>query len=175
MRVKFRYAVWLIILLLIIGFFDSPAVVSSNIRVEVPCSVVSNTVVMTVTSDGTVSYGTVAIGTTKNTTSSGDTQTVKNESTASETVTFSIKSSDAIGGTAWTLGAAQGPNTFTHKASVDGGSHWDVQMTTANSYVTLITGVLAGSSQSFDLQIGMPTSVTDYGEHTITVTVLAAQ
>lgn len=125
--------------------------------------------------DGTVAYGRVAVGATEDTTASGvnDTQTATNNGNVAEE--FQIKSSNAIGGTDWTLGAAQDDNTFTHKASIDDGSTWDIAMTAADVYVVLKGNVAVDGTQTFDLQIGMPTTITDYGEHTITVTVLAME
>jgi len=123
--------------------------------------------------DGTVAYGTVAVGATEDTTASGvnDTQTATNNGNVAEK--FQIKSFNGIGGTDWTLGSSQGDNTFTHKASTDGGNNWSIAMIEAGTYYDLAASVLAEGYQDFDLQIGMPTSITDYGEHTITVTVLA--
>lgn len=125
--------------------------------------------------DGNVAYGTVAVGATEDTTASGvnDTQTATNMGNVAEK--FQIKSSNATGGTTnWTLESSQGDNTFTHKASTDGGSTWNIAMNTPDVYVVLKDNVAVNETQTFDLQIGMPTSITDYGEpHTITVTVLA--
>lgn len=123
--------------------------------------------------DGTVAYGTVAVGATEDTTASGlnDTQTATNNGNVAEK--FQIKSSHAIGAMDWTLGSSQGDNTFTHKASIDGGNNWSIAMEVAGTYYELVASVPAEGYQDFDLQIGMPTTITDYGEHTITVTVLA--
>ncbi|MCK4388142.1 MAG: hypothetical protein KAW00_05155 [Dehalococcoidia bacterium] len=131
------------------------------------------TIISITVTDGTVAYGTVAVGATEDTTASGvnDTQTATNNGNVAEK--FQIKSSNAIGATDWTLGSSQGDNTFTHKASIDGGNNWSIAMEVAGTYYELVASVPVDGSQTFDLQIGMPTSITDYGEHTITVTVLA--
>jgi len=141
-----------------------------ELRIDYTPAIISITL-----TDGAVDYGTVAVGATEDTTASGvnDTQTATNNGNVAER--FQIKSSDASGGAPWTLGAEQGSNTFTHTASIDGGSNWDIAMTAADTYYDLATSVPADGTQDFDLQIGMPTSVTDYGEHTITVIVLATQ
>jgi len=123
--------------------------------------------------DGNVAYGTVAVGATQDTTASGvnDTQTATNAGDVAEK--FQIKSSNATGTIDWTLGAAQGSNIFTHKASIDGGNNWSIAMEVADSYYELVASVAIAGNQTFDLQIGMPTTITDYGVHNITVTVLA--
>ena len=122
--------------------------------------------------DGNVAYGTVAVGATQDTTASGvnDTQTATNNGNVAEK--FQIKSSHAIGGADWTLGAAQGDNTFTHEFSTNGGSEWTA-MAVADTYYDLAASVPVDGNQTFDLQIGMPTTITDYGGHTVTATVLA--
>jgi len=137
----------------------------------VTCTVSAFLVSVTVT-DGSVAYGALEVGTSNNTIALGQTQTVTNTGTVDED--FSISSSNAIGASQnWTLGASAGANVFTHSASIDSGSTWPITMTVAGAYYTLKNGVTNGGNQTFDLQIGMPTSTTDYLEHTITVTVLA--
>jgi C1A family cysteine protease len=127
-------------------------------------------VVSVAVTSGTVTYGTVALGTTKNTITLGQTQTAKNDGTVAEN--FKIMSSDATrsGGTTWMLASAQGNNQFTHAFSTNGGSSWTAMTT---SYQTLKTGVAPNGTQTFDLQIGMPTATDDYQEHTVIVTILA--
>lgn len=143
---------------------------------EVSCTVTGKLISLTV-SDGAIAYGVVAISTTQDTTASGvvDTQTANNNGTISEN--FKIKSTDATrdGGIDWTLDDTASPDKYTHKASLDAGSTWDIAMTEAGIYVTLSTDIAVDADETFDLEIGMPTSITDYLEHSITITVMAEE
>jgi len=133
----------------------------------VSCTVTAQLISVSVT-DGNVSFGVVATSGTKNTIGT-ETQTATNNGTVAEK--FRIKSSNATGGTGWTLGASAGANVFTLAASIDGTS-FPLAMTAADTYVDLVASVAAAASQTFDLQIGMPTS-SDATQKTITVTILA--
>jgi len=162
------------IALVLLGALVMPTTAFADTEGTVDATVTASLVSVSITSDGTVAYGILAIGATQNTTASGlvDTQTATNDGT--EIANFNIKSSGAAGGTPWTLAASTGSiNEFTHTASIDSGVTWDIAMTTADSYVALATGIEAAGTQDFDLRIEMPSSVTDFTEHTITVTILA--
>ncbi len=132
---------------------------------------VSEGVVSVVVTPSGIAYGTLALGTTQDTVTLGQQLTVTNN--GGVTTDFSIKSSDATrdGGTAWTLvTTAPGNNQFKHEFSTNSGSDWTALTT---SYQSLATGKAPGATQTFDLQITMPDSTTDYLEHTITITILA--
>jgi C1A family cysteine protease len=131
---------------------------------------VSEGLVSVTVTPSSIAYGTVALGTSKNTTL-GQQFTVTNNGTV--TANFLIKSSNAtrIGGTNWTLvTGTPGLNEFKHEFSTNSGSNWTALMT---GYQSLATGIAPNSTQVFDLQITMPSSTTDYLEHTITITILA--
>jgi C1A family cysteine protease len=132
---------------------------------------VSEGVVSLVVAPSTIAYGTVALGTSKNTTL-GQQLTVTNNGTVAEN--FKIKSSNAtrVGGTTWALGATPGSNTFTHAFSTNGGGSWSL-MGVADNYYPLASNISPNGTQTFDLQIGMPTSTNDYAQHTIIITILA--
>lgn len=151
-----------------------PATIFADDEGTVTCTVSGKLISVTVT-DGDVDYGVLELEASQNTTAAGlnDTQTANNNGTVAED--FNIKSSDAVGGTQWTLGAAQGDNTFTHTASIDAGSTWDKAMTTADVYVSLATNIAKDADRTFDLRIEMPTTITDYTAKTITVTVQATE
>ena len=149
-----------------------PAAVFAVETGEVSCTVSGKLISATITSDGTVAYGILGVSATQDTVTLTDTQTAKNNGTVAEDL--KIKSSSAIGGTQWTLGSSQGANIFTHKASIDG-STWNIPMTEADVYVALKGNVLVDGTQTFDLQIGMPSTITDYSAKTITVTVGASE
>lgn len=136
----------------------------------------SSPVVISITldTDGTVAYGNVALNAEKDTTASGlnDTQTARNNGTVAED--FNIKTSDATGGTQWTVGAAAGSNIFMHNFSTNSGSSW-TSFDTTNSYKSLATNIASAGTKSFDLKIHAPTATTDYQQKTITVTIQAVQ
>lgn len=136
----------------------------------VGCTVTARMVSVTV-SGGAIDYGSVALGGTQDTNTLGKTQTITNDGTVTER--FYIRSSDATrsGGTSWTLASAVGSNEYTHKFKV-GSNDWAALTSDPQSLATNIT---AGSNVQFNLQIGMPTSVTDSGQHNITVTITATE
>lgn len=124
---------------------------------------------ISITSSGTISYGLVAPSASKDTTSGG-TQSAQNGSTIAEN--FNIKTSNATGGTQWTIGSSAGANIFVHEFSTNGGGAW-TKFTAADSYQTLATGVAASGTQNFDLRITAPSSTTDYQQKSITITIQA--
>ena len=131
---------------------------------------VSEEIVSVVVTPSTIAYGTLALAESKNTTP-GQQLTVTNN--GGVTANLSIKSSDATrdGGTTWTLvTTTPGLNQFKHEFSIDSGSNWTAL---TGFYQTLKSNVLSGNNQTFDLQITMPDSTTDYLEHTIVITILA--
>ena len=146
-----------------------PAAVLAADTGTVTCTVMAQLVSVTVT-DGNVTYGLVALNGEKDTTSTGvnETQTAANDGTTAED--FNIKSSDASGITPWTLAGTAGANQFVHSFSTNGGSTWTVL---TGNYQSMAANIAASANKTFDLKIHMPTSVTDAGGHTITVTVQA--
>lgn len=171
MRNRISYGRWLIVLFLAAAFLSPAAALATNKGIEVSYRVDPNTISVLITSDGDVDYGALALGATQDTVTLIDTQTAQNN--GDEAAKFRIKSSNASGGTAWTLAANTGSlNEFTHEFSITGGAPWTA-MTVAGTYYDLVASVAASASQTFDLQFGMPTLATDLGVHTITVTILA--
>jgi hypothetical protein len=154
------------------GLFSSLTLSQAATTANVSATVTAQLISVTVAS-GTVAYGTVVLSGTKDTTASGlnNTQTATNNGNVAED--FSISSSNATGGTQWTIsGTAIGSDQYMHKFSVNGGSTW-AAMTTSNT--SLASNIAATSgTRTFDLQILTPSSSTDYTQKTITVTVLAA-
>ncbi len=124
-------------------------------------------------SDGSVAFGTLSTSATKDTTTNGvnDSQTATNDGNI--TVDFEIKAADT---TDWALGSTAGSETYTMKSctsNCDTSPTW-TSVGISPSYVDLVTGVTASGNQTFDLQVGTPTSTSKYTEQTITVTVLAS-
>lgn len=131
-----------------------------------------NPLVSVSVSPTSVVYGALELETSKNTVQLGQTLTITNDGNV--TLDLKIKSGNAIrgGGTDWILvTGTPGENEFKHESSVESGG-WTV---IGSDYGSAIATVTAGGSKSLDLQIEMPTTITDYGEHTITVTILAVE
>lgn len=130
-------------------------------------------------SDGAVAYGTLDLSSSKDTTSDGtnDTQTATNDGNVAED--FNIRSTDATGGTTWTLAGSIGANQYKHSFCTSGGGSPDpcdatptwTAMTT--SYASLDTNVAAAGTNKFDLKIDTPSSSSDYVQKSITVTIQA--
>lgn len=120
-------------------------------------------------SDGTVVYGILAANSSANTFTLGQQQTATNDGNVD--VDLDIRSSDAVvAGTDWNLEATTSTDQYTHEFSIDDGVSWSF-FAADNSVSDLADPVIA--SKTFDLRITTPTTSTDLGEHTITVTVLA--
>lgn len=127
---------------------------------------------ITLTSSGVVSYGVVPLNTSKNTTASdlNKTQSVQNSSSIAED--FNIETSNATGGTQWTVGSSPGSDVFTHEFSTNSGGSW-TKFNAANSYVTLASNISSAGTQNFDLRLTTPTVSSDYIQKSITITIQA--
>ena len=180
----------LIVVLALVGALV-PAIVFAADEDTVECTVTAVLVSVSV-SDGDVAYGTLALGATKNTavydasdnpdgSDPAQTQTITNTGTVAED--FNIKTSNADGGTNWTVASSTGLlDEFTHAYNVDATEYTGsgtIPFTTwsaADTYVNdVATDVAVDGVRYLELEIGMPTSATDHTQHTITVTVLATQ
>lgn len=137
-------------------------------------TLVSGTTISVSVSDGAVSYGALVVNTEEDTTATGvnDTQTATNDGNVTED--FNIRTSIATGGTTWSVGSTAGSDSYVHSFSTNSGSSWEI-LDVADAYETLSTAVSSSGTQDFDLKIGTPTSVSDYVQKTITVTVQAVQ
>jgi hypothetical protein len=173
MKILFRFTVSLVVILAAISSVMSPPVRAMNKPEMIPCTIENNIVSMTVGS-GSVNYGILALGSTQDTTGGGVNSTQIAANSGDAAVDFNIQSSQAVraAGVDWNLAAAAGVNQFTLKCSTDGGLSWTPL---TNSYQVLAADIAPGNSQNFDLQIGMPSSVTDPFQHTVTVTVQAVE
>lgn len=129
--------------------------------------------------NGTVAYGTLDVSTSKDTTSGGvnNTQVATNDGNVAED--FNISSSNATGGTAWTLAGTIGADQYKHSFCTAGGGSPDpcdgtpTWTAMSTSYGALSSNVAASGTQRFDLKIDTPSSVSDYVQKSITVTVQA--
>lgn len=80
------------------------------------------------------------------------------------------------GGTTWTLSdtATAGADTFGLKAGLDGGS-FNIVVKKTGPYNALISGLATGNSQQWGLQFYAPTSFSDGGAKSGTITLTATQ
>ncbi|MEK7609681.1 MAG: hypothetical protein AAB470_00990 [Patescibacteria group bacterium] len=125
---------------------------------------------VSITSSGSISYGLVDLSNSTTTLNHGYTQTVQNDGNTTEKL--NVKSSDATGGTAWTLASSIGTNQFKHEFSTTTGSVWTV-MPDSNTYVTAAPSVAQSGTASFDFRLTAPSASTDYQQKSITITVQA--
>ena len=124
---------------------------------------------VTITSSGVVEYGFVELSTASSTVNNGYTQTAQNDG---DTAKFNVKSSDATGGTTWTLASSIDNNVFKHEFSTTTGTRWDVMPNNA-TYVTANPSVAVSGTVTFDFRLTTPSASTDYQQKSITITVQA--
>ena len=79
---------------------------------------------VSITPAGDISYGFVSLSNSTTTIGSTYTKTATNDGNATEKL--NVKSSDATGGTAWTLASSIGSNIFKHEFSTTTGAVWTV-------------------------------------------------
>ena len=120
--------------------------------------------------DGSIAYGSVNLSTATTTANNGETQVVTNDGS---TMKLNVKSSDATGGTAWTLGTSIGSNIFKHEVSTTTGSTYMTFQAT-DTYLTASTTIAAGLTQNLDFRFTTPSGSTDFVQKAITITVQAA-
>jgi hypothetical protein len=129
--------------------------------------------------DGSVAYGTLAVSSNASTIASGlnDTQTATNNGNVAED--FNITSTDATGGNTWTLAGTIGADQYKHSYCntgsgspdpCDTGATWNAMST---GYTQIANSVSAAGTSKFDLKIDTPSTVSDYTQKSITVTVQA--
>lgn len=169
-------SVLVLIAIPVISVFATKALAASTGTVA--ATVTPQNISVSVT-DGTVAYGTVDVSSSKDTTSGGvnDSQTATNDGNVAED--FNIKSTDATGGTTWTLAGTVGADQYKHSFCTTGGGSPDpcdatptwTAMTT--SYQALGTNISSSGTKKFDLKLDTPSSVSDYVQKSITVTVQA--
>jgi len=123
-----------------------------------------------ITSSGTISYGFVELGTASSTVGNGYTQTAHNDGNAAEKL--NVKSSDASGGTSWTLASSIGSNQFKHEFSTTTGSTWTTMPDSA-TYVTAVPSLSTNGTATFDFRITTPNATSDYQQKSVTITVQA--
>ena len=125
---------------------------------------------ISITSSGVIAYGYIALSTASSTAGNGYTQTAQNDSNATEKL--NVKSSDATGGTGWTLTSTIGTNQFKHEFSTTTGSIWSVMPDSA-TYVTANPSLAVSGTTGFDFRLTTPSALTDFQQKSITITVQA--
>ena len=125
---------------------------------------------VSITSSGTITYGFVALSAATSTVNNGYTQTAQNDGNTTEKL--NVKSSNATGGTTWTLSSSIGANQFRHEFSTTTGATWTT-MTAADTYVTAAPLVPQSGTINFDFRLTAPSVSADYEQKSITITVQA--
>lgn len=125
---------------------------------------------VSITSSGVVTYGFVELSTASSTVGNGYTQTAQNDGNTAEKL--NVKSTDATGGTTWTLASSIGSNQFKHEFSTTTGSTWTT-MTAADTYVTAAPSVAQSGTVNFDFRLTTPSASSDYQQKSITITIQA--
>jgi hypothetical protein len=121
-------------------------------------------------SDGTIAFGSVALGVATTTAGNGYTQTASNDGSDAQ---LNVKSSNATGGTTWTLGTSPGSDIFKLEVSTTTGSSYmtfqatDTYLTASTTFDSLTTGDL-------DFQFTTPSASTDFVQKSLTITIQAA-
>jgi len=162
---------FLLILGLVIGIV---ALAADEAGVDVKVTV-QNFVVSVL--DGNVTYGTLAVNTSRSTIAGeeNEMQTATNEgSTAKISIKGSVSSPAG-----WTLAGTAASNVYVHKFCNDTDLDCTTPPTnytgmTSTGYTTLKASVANAGTVDFQLQITTPTSVSDYTEQDVDITVQAA-
>lgn len=149
---------------------DDSALDTYTVIPEVTTAASSPVYSVSITSSGVITYGYVALSTATSTVNNGYTQTAQNDGNTTEQL--NVKSSDATGGTSWTLASAIGTNQFKHEFSTTTGSTWTT-MSTTDTYVTAAPSVAQSGTANFDFRLTTPSSSSDYVQKSITITVQA--
>ncbi|MBI4136021.1 MAG: hypothetical protein HY481_00510 [Candidatus Vogelbacteria bacterium] len=166
MRIKITV---LVLLLTLVGGLILWQITDAASTATVSATVTATNLDLSVSS-GSITYGSVALNTATTTAGNGYTQTVTNNGS---TMKLNAKSSDASGGTAWTLGTSPGSNIFKHEVSTTSGSTYMTFQAT-DTYLTASTSIAASLTQVMDFRLTTPTASSDFVQKTITLTVQAA-
>lgn len=156
-------------------FFSVAIVLAVIIFGSVATAATTGTVTATVSatnlavsvSDGTIAFGSVALNTATTTAGNSDTQVVTND--GSDAV-LNVKSSDATGGTTWTLGTAPGSDIFQLEVSTTTGASYMTFQST-DTYLTASSSFSSLTSGNLDFRFTTPTVSTDFTEKSLTITV----
>lgn len=118
-------------------------------------------------SDGTISFGSVALNTATTTAGNGETQVASNDGS---NAVLNVKSSNATGGTTWSLGTSPGSDTFKLEVSTTSGSTYMTFQAT-DTYLTASSTFSSLSDGNLDFRFTTPTASTDFVQKSLTITV----
>lgn len=123
-------------------------------------------------SSGTITYGSVALNTSTTTVGSTYTQVVTN---TGSTMVLNAKSSDATGGTTWTLDTSNATlDHYIHEVSTTTGSSY-MKMPVADTYITASSSFPTGAAtQALDFRLTTPNTSSDFVEKSVTITLQAS-
>lgn len=134
---------------------------------NVTATVTATNLAVSVT-DGSIAFGSVALNTATTTAGgTGQTQTATNDGS---NATLNVKSGNATGGTAWTLGTSPGSDTFKLEVSTTTGSSYMTFQAT-DTYLTASTTFSSLTSGNLDFRFTTPTVSTDFVQKSLTITV----
>ena len=139
-------------------------------EVGVTATVTAQSISVAVT-DSDVTYGTVSTSSTRDTTvtEENESQTAENDGSVSED--FNMKGQNSAD---WGLGTTAGSESYTHKycnsSDCDGSPSWTALTT---GYALVYDSVAITGTRIFDLQVGTPTSTSNYGSQSVDITVQA--
>jgi hypothetical protein len=154
------------------GCIKSPPSASASCSADNTFTTDVDTIIsITLNTDGDIPYGIVAVSSTISTLDLTDTQTIENSGNVVEN--FTIKTTNATGGTSWTIGENPDSNIFVHEFSTSSGAVWN-KFTVADSYQTMVNGLAVSSTQDIDLRITTPT-VSDANQKNVIITILATE
>lgn len=170
MHTKYIFPISILCLVLVSGYSFKNSVKAANTDTVTATVTAQN---ISVSVDNTsIAFGTIGTSSTQDTTSNGvdDSSIATNDGNVNEKLNIQAGNS-----TNWTLGSSAGVEQYTMKmctANCDTSPVW-TSLGISPAYATLVANLAKNATQSFDLQVGTPTSTTNYGEQTITVTVQA--
>ena len=137
---------------------------------SIGATVTAQNISVVIVSDGSVPYGNVALSGQKSSGDVSDNQSAVNNGNITEK--FNIKTSNATssGGT-WTIGSATGSqDIYMHQfATTTLFRTWAA----ADTYTAATGSIPVNATTTINLQIGIPSSVSEYSAKTISVTVQA--
>jgi len=117
-------------------------------------------------SDGTIAFGSVGLNTATSTAGTNETQVVSNDGSDAQ---LNIKSSNATGGTTWTLGTSAGSDIFKFETSTTTGSSY-MTFQAVDTYLTASSTFASLSNGDVDFRFTTPTDSSDFVEKSVSVT-----
>ncbi|PIT96521.1 hypothetical protein COT82_02840 [Candidatus Campbellbacteria bacterium CG10_big_fil_rev_8_21_14_0_10_35_52] len=133
----------------------------------IAATVTPTNLAVSITGDSAIAFGSVALSTATTTAGNSDTQTVNNDGS---NAVLNVKSGNASGGVAWTLGTSIGSNIFKLEVSTTTGSTYMTFQAT-DTYLTASSTFNSLTSGDLDFQFTTPSASDDFVEKSLTITV----